>query len=277
LYFRKFESSPALSGPEFWRDYGEALFIRPKVVIKRKSGLLSLPHVGTDLSEGGFDMIFAGKTFGTALVVGLMGTAGAFASTIDLTSKTTYTTRDTTSATGSTVEADWAITPVPVDSNLTYYTFGAPELKTPGSPLKFKYDGIGIKDDEVTYPTESLVMTFSTAVDVEGLYVLDLFGDETVTVYANGDANTGISLGTFGGAQPAVGDIYGGYAYFAISSDVDVTSLTFVPGAKNDNAGKPDFALAGLVIAPIPLPAAGLLLLGGLGALGAAKRRRKAA
>ena len=50
-----------------------------------------------------------------------------------------------------------------------------------------------------------------------------------------------------------------------------MTSLTFLAGVKNDCetdcVGNPDFALAAVTLAPIPVPAAGLLLLGGLGAL----------
>lgn len=213
-------------------------------------------------------MAFGFKTFTLALGTTLLAAAAVQASTIDLTDNESYTAT-TTSASGTTAGVSWEITPIPTTSKLTYMPFDA--TATPGAPLAFENDGIGIKDDEVTYPSEKLTMTFSTAVDLDGIYVLDLFGNENVSVYSG---NT--LLGVFAATTP-VGHIYGGYNFFAFAGKVIVTSLTFVPGAPNDNAGRPDFALAGVEISSVPLPAAGLLLAGALGGLGLAKRRRKLA
>ena len=219
-------------------------------------------------------MNFAEKTFGVALAISLTGTVGAFASTIDLTDNGTYT-QGTTSATGTVDGVSWVITPVPSTSALTYTNFDGDSLannQALNPDLAYENDGIGIVDDEVSAPTESLVMTFGQEVTLTGVYVLDLFGSESASIYADG-----VYVDTIFAVSGAGDNSKDGYAYIAFSTGVSATSLTFVPGSGNDNRGNPDFALAALTLAPIPVPAAGLLLLGGLGALGAAKRRRQAA
>lgn len=115
-------------------------------------------------------------------------------------------------------------------------------------------------------------MTFGQEVTVTGVYVLDLFALETTKIY---DQNN-VLIGTISTTTASGDNTQDGYAYIAFSTGVAVTSLTFLAGNQNDAFGNPDFALAAVTLAPIPVPAAGLLLLGGLGALGAAKRRRKA-
>jgi hypothetical protein len=58
--------------------------------------------------------------------------------------------------------------------------------------------------------------------------------------------------------------------------DADITSFRVrasgTPGT--DILGNDDFTLAGFTVAPVPLPAGGLLLIGGLAALGVARKRK---
>ncbi len=52
--------------------------------------------------------------------------------------------------------------------------------------------------------------------------------------------------------------------------------ISFTVLDTNDAYGYADGALAGVGIAPVPVPAAGLLMVGGLGGLAALRRRKKA-
>ena len=214
-------------------------------------------------------------TLSLAAVVTMVGAMGAAASTIDFTDNGSYTFNPT-SATGTTDGIGWTLDSNPNTSVLTNsqaYDGNA----APVTPLALENDGIGVlltteTDDEVTFPAESLTMTFDEAVGVSGFYFLDLFGDETVTVYADGDLVTPLTIvsSPWGNTDNSEG----GYVYYAF--DATVTTLTFVPGNLNDNRGRPDFALAAIDLAAIPVPAAGLLLLTALGGLGLARRRKTA-
>jgi hypothetical protein len=214
-------------------------------------------------------------TLWLAAAVTMAGAMGVAASTIDFTDTGSYTFTPA-AATGSTDGIGWTLDSVPDTSVLTIsgpYDGDA----APATPLALDNDGIGVLlttevDDEVSFPAESLTMTFDEAVEVTGFYFLDLFGEETVTIYADGELVVPLATVT---ADSAAGDnSIGGYTYYALGATV--TSLTFVPGSQNDNRGDPDFALAGIDIAAIPVPAAGLLLLTALGGLGLARRRKTA-
>ena len=212
-----------------------------------------------------------------AALVTLVGAMGASASTIDFTDNGSYTFSPA-AATGSVDGVGWTLDSNPNTSSLTN-SEAYNGTTTPVTPLALENDGVGVIlnpnqiDDEVTFPKESLTMTFDQEVDVTGFYFLDLFGRETVTIYADGNLLTPITTVTspWGPSDNS----QGGYVYYAL--DASVTTLTFVPGSSNDNRGKPDFALAGISLAAIPVPAAGLLLLTALGGLALARRRKTAA
>ena len=214
------------------------------------------------------------QTFTLAAIVTMAGAMAAAASTIDFTDEGSYTA-GASQATGTTDGTGWTLTPNP---NFYFLTYSQEYDGTndPVTTLALENDGVGVirnpnsTDDEVTYPRESLTMTFAAEVEVSGFYFLDLFGRETVTVY---DENN-ILLTVIASPWGAFDNSEGGYVYYAF--DATVTSLTFVPGSSNDNRGRPDFALAAIDLAPIPVPAAGLLLLTALGGLGLARRRKSA-
>lgn len=211
-----------------------------------------------------------------AAIVTTAGAMGASATTIDFTDNGSYTFTPT-AATGSTDGIGWTLDSNPSTSLLTN-SEAYNGISKPVTPLALENDGIGVilkatdVDDEVTFPKESLTMTFDEEVGVTGFYFLDLFGRETVTIYADGNLVTPVTTVT--SPWGPRNNSKGGYVYYAF--DTTVTSLTFVPGSNNDNRGKPDFALAGIDLAAVPVPAAGLLLLTALGGLGLARRRKSA-
>jgi hypothetical protein len=211
------------------------------------------------------------NSYALVLAAGLLGAAGAQASTIDLTDNGSYVA-GTSQASGTVDDIAWVIKPTPKKGVLTYTPFDGDDINAMPSGLAYENDGIGIKDDEVTYPSEKLAMTFAEQVTVTGVYVLDLFGLETASIYADGNLVGVITAASLSGDNST-----DGYAFIDFGKGILATTLTFVPGSQNDAYGHPDFALAAVTLAPIPVPAAGLMLLGGLGVLGAAKRRRKTA
>lgn len=212
-------------------------------------------------------------TLSLAAIVTMAGAMTASATTIDFTDNGSYTFTPA-AATGSTDGIGWTLDSNPSSSTLTN-SEAYNGTTTPTTPLALENDGIGVimkseVDDEVTFPRESLTMTFDEEVGITGFYFLDLFGLETVTIYADGNLVTPLTVATT--TTGAKDNSEGGYLYYAF--DASVTTLTFVPGSKNDNRGKPDFALAGIDLAAVPVPAAGLLLLTALGGLGLARRRK---
>ena len=217
------------------------------------------------------------KTFALSATVALGTTVAAQAALIDFTDSSTYTLSGSTGS-GSSVDGTVGFTLSSKGGNFSnrevadYDAFRV-------NPLKGERDGLGIRDDEVTFPRESVTISFDRAVKISRLFFLDLFGtfpgekvdrsDESVTV----TSNTGQS-GTFL-AQTLNQDGTVGFGDFM--ANLTGTSFTFVPGPKNDAIGNPDFALAGLEVSEVPLPAGILLLGGALGGLGLARRKKKAA
>lgn len=153
-----------------------------------------------------------------------------------------------------------------------------------GTGLSFETDGygVGMRDDEITTVStnnfEWIRVTFSAPVLVDAIYFLDLF-------QARDGSSQEIGIASINGGHPIISlyasDIAGsGAAGFVGASfaAIAVTEIFFTVLSSNDNLGFADGALAGIsFVAPIPLPAAGFMLLGGLGGLAAVRRRRKAA
>jgi hypothetical protein len=172
--------------------------------------------------------------------------------------------------------------PVGPNDNQAYDGFGL-EDTSPGtiaSELAFVTDGHGVGNDEidtVRNRVESITLTFSKSVYIYGFAALDLYrdligADPGEVMYMTTAGGQVFSLNYDAGINGIPG--FGGYA--ETDMFVRTTSVTFTVGATNDSVGKPDAALAAIDVAPVPVPAAGLMLLGALGGL-AAMRRRKAA
>mgnify|MGYP003382336851 CR=1 FL=1 len=152
--------------------------------------------------------------------------------------------------------------------------------KPAGSGLSFETDGygVGLDDDEITTTPmrqEWIEVAFSAPTLINAFYFLDLFqaanGSTLEIGQATVDGSTTFSLV----ATDIAGSGAGGFVA-AIFKPIYATVIRFTILSSNDNLGYADGALAGIGMAPVPVPAAGLLLMGGLGGLAALRRRRKA-
>lgn len=205
------------------------------------------------------------------------GALGASAATLDFTNNAAYTTQTTTGASGTFLTVGWTVTPTPGTSALTYTSYDGGQNV---AALAEQNDGIGIEDDEVTFPAEALTLTFAKNVIVTGLHFLDLFvgkGIESVSIFDGASNLLATVLGT-----DITGTGQDGYAF----KGVNLVGKTFVFKADSGNepVGAPDFALAAIDVKssdgstpdPIPLPAGGVLLVTALAGLALARRRAKA-
>ena len=222
------------------------------------------------------------KTLATCVAFALLP-LGANAAVIDLTDPVSYDIEQSPSLASGTIfggSVTWEITGDPDDS-LKYTKYDGPAGATGGGAEII--DGIGVADDEISaIPPELVHLSFSDTVTIDTLYFLDLFKDprtqeqETVLVWFDGftdgdsDATADLMItGTY--MFPNAG------GFHEESISFTGTKLTFgVLSFENDGQGVPDYALAGIGVAPIPLPASALLLLAGIGGLGAMRRFRKA-
>ena len=134
--------------------------------------------------------------------------------------------------------------------------------------------GVGAGNDEISFPGESATLTFSSAVTISALYFLDLFRNptgspdaEVVSVTADGG-----TASMFVAQEDFPGTGYGAFTGLSLTGTVFV----FAPMQTNDGVGRPDFALGGLDVAPVPLPAGVLLLGTALAGFGMARRRARA-
>lgn len=193
-------------------------------------------------------------------------------------------TKSSTGATGSLFggSVSWNMTASGPLNNSQAFD-GKSTAATQASGLAFQTDGygVGLRDDEITTfangSQEWIRVSFSAPVLVNALYFLDLFiaKDGSSQEVAMASINGGFPIvSTY--ATDVVGNKRGGFASSTFAP-ILVSDIFFTILSTNDNVGFADGALAGIGLAPVPVPAAGLLLLGGLGGLAALRRRRKTA
>lgn len=135
------------------------------------------------------------------------------------------------------------------------------------------FDGIGIKNDEVN-GAEFLTLTFDREVKITGVFFLDLYiSRKDATDFETAGMDNGSTTLNFDAQEVFSNDaLGGGFGNFATS--MKGQTFTFFDVAGNDNIGEGDFALAGLTITSVPLPAGVLLLGTALGGLGLTRRRK---
>ena len=238
--------------------------------------------------------------------------AVASADTIDFTDALTYgsTTSPAIGITGTTsFGVDYSVSSIGGD-----LSFAEPYSGSGGETngLVERIDGLGVDDDEITNtgPTQGgtpgagkqvVTVAFERAVKVTGLHFLDLFLSEDVIsprldsermqVWINKTDN---DFGGSGDRRVFANKLFDdatGYRFDDLITDVgpttadlgvgieafsNVRSLSFTSAQGNDAAGNADGALAAIDVAPVPLPASILFLLGGLGSFAALRRRKTA-
>lgn len=182
----------------------------------------------------------------------------------------------TSSATGTSGELSngvtWSLTANGGALNSSQVFDGAATPATSADDLAFDLDGVGVGDDELSNSAmgiQELVLSFSEPTAVSGFAFLDLFLDQSAEagMVSADDGSMGVIT-----AQNTVG-VNGGFA--ELFSSITASQFIFSVDNTNDGVGVADGALAAVYLAPVPLPAGGLLLLGALGGLGIARRRKK--
>lgn len=158
-----------------------------------------------------------------------------------------------------------------------------------GTTLDGANDGLGIKTDEITgvMPPEYITVTFDNVVRLTGMYFFDAYSNgehpndskyevEIGNVSVGGTLSTPpVADGSAVGFQDPTFNSLRGLAYND-SLDLIGDTFTFWADNTNDDVADPDVALAALRIAPVPLPASALLLLGAVGGLAAVRRKKTA-
>lgn len=181
---------------------------------------------------------------------------------------------------------DWVMTASPVAPNNNQGFDGSDPFDGQTFNLAFDTDGFGVRDDEIGNlddgEVQNIMLSFTKDtlpfdVNILGFAFLDLFqldgedGESAIlTVDLGASAGATVEL-MFNPNNPD-----GGYAEIT-GLNLFASKITFTVGTLNDNRGVADGALAALQIAPIPLPAGGLLLLTALGGVAALRRKRKQA
>jgi hypothetical protein len=154
-------------------------------------------------------------------------------------------------------------------------------------PIACGSDGLGVLNDEIGFG-QSVTVTFSRALHITSLHFLDLFkstndnGHERASLYLNGDSSAAYHfdavevLGASNGVAEDDTRPLGGYLFANVNFS-NVNSMTFFAMEGFTDDADNDFALAGIDVQAVPLPAAGWLLIGGLGTLIALRRRKNTA
>ena len=228
------------------------------------------------------------KAFAVAATLGLGSVTGANAGLIDYTADFNGPSNVSNlgpvlngSVTISTGSVNWTLTAIPLGANLIS---AKADLVPAVSPLVHKQDGIGVEnggtDSEVDYPLQKLTLTFSKAVKLTAAYFLDLYvgeqtesaiittgGGDSIEIFADPAEINPVPAVTSGFRAANGLELIGKVFTFSVGTDNDVC----ITGACSD---KPNYALAGVEVAAVPLPAGVLLLGTALAGLGFARRRK---
>lgn len=226
-------------------------------------------------------------TFSKAIIAVSCLVAGtaAHAATIDFTAAATKTT-------GTIAGVNWTMSTNIGTLNNSQKFDGQdslPGLMTSG--LALERDGYGVRssidtaknDDELTTVRggmEAITLTFAKPVLFTGISFLDLYIAKGASIGEVGNAllsdGTRVVVAATDFANVGNKTKRAGYASLNIAGIITKSVKIYI-GLTNDKQGFADGALASVSVAPVPVPAAGLLLLGGLGGLTVLRRKRKSA
>jgi len=191
---------------------------------------------------------------------------------------------ETTSPDGTSVQTTPAIgsgttTIVPGAPTSYHYgqTFTAPTLTVPGSTSTTYPSGFGFYDDYVFTIGGSTASSVTTTIDLGTLQISDLqerlFRIDSPGAYAVYLAG-GLPYGVI---EAWTSPLPGGSGEVAVLPATALAPGTYVLQIRGNVTGTDGGSYAGVLnVTPVPLPAGLPLLLGGLGLIGAARRRSRA-